>query len=86
MTTTGALFEATRGSPHAELYAQIAGEGLDGRTDLEEARADLAGVLRKLELSVGRGANIRRLVEQGRQDEPKTTARLGCVSAGAWLN
>ena len=49
VTTTGALFEAARGSPHADLYAEIAGEGLEEITELEKARADLEGILAKVE-------------------------------------
>ena len=51
VTTTGALFEAVRGTPDAQLYGQIAGEGLAETTELEKAQADLAGILAKLELS-----------------------------------
>jgi hypothetical protein len=51
VATTGALFEAARDSHYADLYAEIAGEGLTGTSDFEEARADLEGVMLKLELS-----------------------------------
>ncbi|HUP96068.1 MAG TPA: DNA primase [Burkholderiales bacterium] len=49
--TTGALFEAVRGSPYAELYGEIAREGLEEPSELEAARTDLEGVLAKLESS-----------------------------------
>ena len=49
VTTTGALFEAARGSPDEEVYAQIAGEGLNEASELEKARADLEGIVAKLE-------------------------------------
>ena len=49
--TTGALFEAVRGSPYAELYGEIAREGLEEPSELEAARTDLEGVMAKLESS-----------------------------------
>jgi hypothetical protein len=51
VTRAGALLEAARGSPYAELYAEIARDSLSGTSELEEARADFEGVLAKLELS-----------------------------------
>jgi hypothetical protein len=51
VTSAGALLEAARGSPYAELYAEIARDSLSATSELEEARADFEGVLAKLELS-----------------------------------
>ena len=51
VATTGALFEAARGSPYAELYGEILQDESAGSSHFEEARADLEGVLAKLELS-----------------------------------
>jgi DNA primase len=50
ITTTGALFEAVRGSPDVALYEGIAGDGLEGSSSFDDARTDLEGVLAKLEL------------------------------------
>jgi DNA primase len=50
VSTTGALLEAARGSTHAELYAQVASDGLAGSSSFDDARTDLEGVLAKLEL------------------------------------
>jgi hypothetical protein len=50
VSTTGALLEAARGSPHADLYAEVASDGLAGSSSFDNARADLEGVLEKLEL------------------------------------
>jgi DNA primase len=51
VTTTGALLETARESPHADLYAQIAGDALSGISEIEGARKDFDGVLKKLELN-----------------------------------
>jgi DNA primase len=51
VATTGALFEAARGSPFFELYSQILRDESPGSSHFDEARADLEGVLAKLELS-----------------------------------
>jgi hypothetical protein len=62
------LFEAARDSQYAELYAEIAGEGLTGTSDFEEARADLEGVMLKLELS-SIEAQYRQLLSQTAMSE-----------------
>jgi len=41
-----------RGTPYAELYGEIAADALGAPVEYDEARADLAGVLSKLELGV----------------------------------
>jgi DNA primase len=51
ISTAGALFEALRGSAHAQLYAEIARDGLASPAEVEGARADFEGVMAKLELS-----------------------------------
>ncbi|MGZ5720172.1 MAG: DNA primase [Burkholderiales bacterium] len=51
VASAGALLEAARGSPYAELFAEIACDSLSGTSEVEEARADFEGVLAKLELS-----------------------------------
>jgi DNA primase len=51
VATTGALFEATRGSAYSELYSQILQDESAASSHFDEARADLEGVLAKLELS-----------------------------------
>jgi DNA primase len=49
ITTTAALFEATRGSPHAELYSEIASENMESPSDPEDLRTELEGVFVHLE-------------------------------------
>jgi DNA primase len=51
VATAGALLEAVRGFPFAELYAEIARDGLASPAEFEGARADFDGVMAKLELS-----------------------------------
>jgi DNA primase len=51
ISTAGALFEAVRGSVYAEVYAEIARDGLASPAEYEGARADFEGVMAKLELS-----------------------------------
>jgi hypothetical protein len=51
LPTAGALFEAVRGSVYAEVYAEIARDGLASPAEYEGARADFEGVMTKLELS-----------------------------------
>ena len=51
VTTTGALLETARESPHAGLYAEISGDALSGMSEIDDARKDFDGVLRKLELN-----------------------------------
>jgi DNA primase len=51
VSTAGALLEAVRGSPFAELYAEIARDALASPAEFEGARADFDGVMAKLELS-----------------------------------
>jgi DNA primase len=78
VSTTGALLETVRGTAEAELYAQIASEGLEGLGDAEEARADFAGILQKLELS-----SVEREYQEllGRAEKTSADeARLGALS------
>ena len=51
VSTAGALLEAVRGFPFAELYAEIARDALASPAEFEGARADFDGVMAKLELS-----------------------------------
>jgi hypothetical protein len=51
ISSTGALFQALQGSPDAEVYQDLARDVLDGTSSFDDARADLEGVLAKLELS-----------------------------------
>jgi DNA primase len=44
------LIEATRASPHAALFQQVAGETMAGSDDAESAQAELAGAFLRLEL------------------------------------
>ncbi|HEX2827093.1 MAG TPA: DNA primase [Burkholderiales bacterium] len=50
ISTTGALFQALREWPDADLYESFAGEVLEETASFDDARADLEGILGKLEL------------------------------------
>jgi len=49
ITSTAALFEATRESPYAELYKEVATENMESPTHPEEVRTELEGVFAHLE-------------------------------------
>jgi DNA primase len=49
VSTTAALLEATRGSPHADTYANVASETLAAPGRPEELKAELEGVFSQLE-------------------------------------
>ena len=49
ITSTAALFEATRESPYAELYNEVATENMESPTHPEEVRSELEGVFAHLE-------------------------------------
>ena len=49
ITSTAALFEAMRGSPHAELYSEVASENMESPTNPEDLRTELEGVFVHLE-------------------------------------
>ncbi len=67
-TTSGMLIEATRDSRHAALYQEVAGQTFAVSGDDESARADLAGVLIKLELDHVL-SEYKRLTASGVRDE-----------------
>jgi DNA primase len=50
IVTPAMLIEATRASPHAALFQQVAGETLAGSDDEQSAQADWAGAFLQLEL------------------------------------
>jgi DNA primase len=50
ITSTAALFEATRESPYAELYHNVATESMESPTHPEEVRSELEGVFEHLEV------------------------------------
>jgi DNA primase len=88
ITTTGALFEAVRGSSHAALYEEIAGGGIEGSSSFEDARTDLEGVLAKLELQrveAEFGEMLARPVKTDAERERFNTlkGRLGELKGGA---
>ncbi|MDB5903193.1 MAG: primase [Betaproteobacteria bacterium] len=74
VSTTGALLEAARGSAHAELYAQVASDGLAGSSSFDNARTDLEGVLQKLELDAVKAQYQQLLAQPGMSDTER--ARL----------
>jgi DNA primase len=88
ITSPGVLFEVLRDSPRAALYEEFAGDALDGGASFDEARADLEGVLRKLELQRVEGA-YRELASRGvateadRQRFKALEARLGELKGAA---
>ena len=86
--TTAALLEAVRGTPYAELYGEIAGDALGAPVEYDEARADLAGVLSKLELSLVETQYRELCAKTGMTDGDRTqlhalSRRLAELKAGA---
>ncbi len=71
-TTTGAFFEAARGSEYSEIFGDIAQDGPEASFD--EARADLEGTLAKLELAALQ-TEFSALVSAGVQSERMQTVQ-----------
>jgi DNA primase len=68
IVTPAMLIEATRASPHAALFQQVAGETLAGFDDEQSAQADWAGAFLQLELVQVQG-EYQRLTAGGAPNE-----------------
>jgi hypothetical protein len=76
VTTTGALFEAARGSTYEELYAEVTREGLEEPSELEAARSDLEGVFTKLEAAWIQQQYQELLHKESRSDSERQRLRV----------